>query len=677
LEGSATLEQPVLLIEGNNIVIDFSGTQLNGSGSEKKPDEFSGVAVIVRNCKNVTIRNLNANGYKVALMAINVEGLEVDHCDFSYNYRQHLASTVEKENMSDWMSYHNNENDEWLRYGAAIYLKDCKRQKITWCKVTGGQNALMMTGCTNGEVYNNDFSFNSGIGIGLYRSSYNKIMYNKINFNVRGYSYGIYSRGQDSAGILVYEQSSLNTFFNNSVTHGGDGFFLWAGQSTLNTGEGGCNDNKIIGNDFSYAPANGIEVTFSSNTITGNRIYECDYGLWGGYSYRSVLSDNQFRYNRTGIAIEHGRDIAITGNIFYQDQEAIHLWSRKEQPSDWGFSKSRDVSSGQYLIALNSFNRNPLVYHFSGTNGLHIFSNTFSGCDSIYNIDSTVLNLDTTKMELYDTVRSEISPVKNAQDPFKGNGRLAGRKNIMVTEWGPYDFRYPIIWLSNAADSSGIMKFNILGPKGKWRILLTKGIQKPEHISDTFPAVFEASRIQSDITDIEIVAEYTGPAFTDQFGKTINQGRPYRFVYKEFFQPVQFAVSWYAWDSSNNPITNNYKSWLETQKPIRIQQTRQLDYSWWGGLRNGSEVYPHFLTVAEGNVEMKEGDYEFSVTWDDAVRVYIDERLMVDEWNPSKYRFDESPVRKFRLHLEGKHHIRVEHVELGGFATLSMNIRKL
>ena len=168
-------------------------------------------------------------------MAIGVENLTLDNCDFSYNYRQHLNSTQEKEDISDWMSYHQNEKDEWLRYGAAMYLRDCNFLTIKNCKVTGGQNALMMTECNDGMIYNNDFSFNSGIGIGMYRSSRNKIMYNRIIFNVRGYSHGVYNRGQDSAGILVYEQSSNNLFYKNNVTHGGDGFFLWAGQTTMDS----------------------------------------------------------------------------------------------------------------------------------------------------------------------------------------------------------------------------------------------------------------------------------------------------------------------------------------------------------------------------------------------------------------------------------------------------------
>ena len=62
-------------------------------------------------------------------------------------------------------------------------------------------------------------------------------MYNRLIFNVRGYSHGVYNRGQDSAGILVYEQSNNNLFYKNNVTHGGDGFFFWAGQTQWTPGK--------------------------------------------------------------------------------------------------------------------------------------------------------------------------------------------------------------------------------------------------------------------------------------------------------------------------------------------------------------------------------------------------------------------------------------------------------
>src|SRR5688572_3036346 len=108
IDGSNDLTSPVVNIEGENIVIDFNNVLLKGSNKKNQPDEFFGVGIMIKNSRNVTIKNLKASGYKVALMASGVENLTLDNCDLSYNYRQHLNSTQEKEDMSDWMSYHQN-----------------------------------------------------------------------------------------------------------------------------------------------------------------------------------------------------------------------------------------------------------------------------------------------------------------------------------------------------------------------------------------------------------------------------------------------------------------------------------------------------------------------------------------------------------------------------------------
>jgi hypothetical protein len=110
---------------------------LKGSNLKKNPDEFFGVAILIRSGSNITIKNLKASGYKVALMAKGITNLTIENCDFSYNYRQHLNSTQEKEDISDWLSHHQNEKDEWLRYGAAMYLRDCESTVIKNTKVTG------------------------------------------------------------------------------------------------------------------------------------------------------------------------------------------------------------------------------------------------------------------------------------------------------------------------------------------------------------------------------------------------------------------------------------------------------------------------------------------------------------------------------------------------------------
>ncbi len=665
----------VILVEGSNIDIDFNGAELDG-GKGLLPDQFNGVALLIRNAKHVTIRNLKARGYKVALLARNVEFLTIVNCDFSYNYRQHLNSTQEKEDISDWMSYHHNEKDEWLRYGAGMYLRNCDQAEIRDCRVTGGQNALMMMECDHGRIYKNDFSFNSGIGIGIYRSNANEFSLNRLNFNVRGYSHGVYNRGQDSAGFLVYEQSNYNVFYKNSATHSGDGFFLWAGQTTMDTGEGGCNDNLITGNDFSYAPTNGVEVTFSRVAVTGNRIIGCDHGIWGGYSFESTFRNNEFAGNRIAIAIEHGVHNEISNNVFSKDKEAIRLWSRKQQPADWGYAKFRDTRSADYIIAMNSFDQHPVGLNLMGTDSLRIAGNKWTGKQNL-KIDSSVTHIDTDWVELIDTF-ALLPELPNQKGPFAGNQKYAGRQHILITEWGPYDFRSPVIWNTNPTDTSDLMTFDILGPSGKWKIRNFYGVESISATNGILPASVTARKTKGDRTDIRIELEYTGQAVTDPFGKQIPAGRPYRFQFKNFFQPIDWQVSWYSYDSLSNPILHpevfgKAGDWT----PVKEEKVAKLDYAWWGGIRDGEKQYPQFITLAKGQVTVPEADYELSVTWDDAVRVYLDGKLILDEGEPSKYTFDESPNRKIKLHLYGNHSFRVEHVELNGFATLAVKLLKL
>ncbi len=328
-DGADGLDQPVLIIKGEDIEVDFQGAVFIGSGQKTLPDQFAGLGIRVEG-KKITIKNLKVRGYKVGLMAAQCADFQLIDSDFSYNWRPRLHSRREHEVMSDWLSYHQNDRDEWLRYGSGVYLKNCKNALVRGCTATSNQNGLLMTGCDDGQFFNNDFRFNSGIGIGLYRSSGNSVMHNRLNFNVRGFSQNLYERGQDSAGILCFEQSSRNVFAYNSATHSGDGFFGWAGQSTMDTGEGGCNDNIVFGNDFSFGVANGIEMTFSGgNKFWSNNLAQCGYGIWAGYSHGSEFCKNVMRLCKTGIAIEHGQDNRIEGNEFDQDSTGIPALERK------------------------------------------------------------------------------------------------------------------------------------------------------------------------------------------------------------------------------------------------------------------------------------------------------------------------------------------------------------
>ena len=87
------MDQPLVIIEGNNITVDFNNAEILGSIKATAADKYVGLCILVKGGSNITIRNLRAHHYKVALMAVNTEGLKLENCNFSNNYRQRLNST--------------------------------------------------------------------------------------------------------------------------------------------------------------------------------------------------------------------------------------------------------------------------------------------------------------------------------------------------------------------------------------------------------------------------------------------------------------------------------------------------------------------------------------------------------------------------------------------------------
>ena len=417
-----------LTIRGNNLVVDFKGAILQGTPQSTEPDQRKGTGILVQG-KNVTIKNLKVRGYKIGLIARSCPGLRIIDSDFSYNWKQRLLSTLEREDGADWMSYHHNEAGEWLRYGAGIYLDKCDAFEVRGCKAQGGQCGLMLVNSNKGLAWNNDFSFLSGIGVGLYRSSENRIMHNKIDWCVRGFSYGVYNRGQDSAGILIFEQCNKNIFAYNSATHGGDGFFLWAGQTTMDTGKGGCNDNVLWGNDFSHSPANGIEATFSRNIFANNLMLECWHGIWGGYSYETPIVGNVFSRNAESIAIEHGQDISVIGNNFVRENLGINIWSNDAAPDpNWGYPKHRDTKSRDTVVERNLFTDIVTdAIRIRGTSQFVIADNTFLNNFAVITLGPKVENVGANGNRIIGIGKGAEVPSGVSTSPSKPNSISGGK----------------------------------------------------------------------------------------------------------------------------------------------------------------------------------------------------------------------------------------------------------
>ena len=728
-----------VIIKGDGITVDFNGATLRGTKEETDPDERVGTGVYVEG-NNVTIKNLNVHGYKVGLAARNTDGLKIIDSDFSYNWKQRLLSTPEREDTADWMSYHHNEEDEWLRYGAGIYLRNCDEYEVKGCTAVGGQNGLMMTECNKGLVWNNDFNYLSSLGIGMYRSSDNRIMHNNIDWCVRGYSHGVYNRGQDSAGILIYEQSNDNVFAYNSVTHGGDGFFLWAGQSTMDDGKGGCNGNLLYGNDFSHAPTNGIEATFSKNDFVNNLIMECWHGIWGGYSWESRTIGNVFAHNAEGIAWEHGQDNVFALNIFNKDRIAVNIWQKDSEDPNWGYAKMRDTRSRDNLFDHNVFRGvfGP-VFRVSRSANVELVSNLFdetgqpmwtekeipgmSLSDNLFFVtkqfelpgkqsenvweidvnfapkepamqgsgnlkpDAEPIGEDYLKqfdVEWYpyakdlgdlDTDYAEMirewapDPLEGGKRPFLAPGRMRGRKTIIIDEWGPYDFKRPLIRQAGVT-ASGSLRFEILGPEGEWRVKSIRGATISQQLGKV-PSIVNVKLEEGKASDILIELEYRGEATVDYRGIKTAAGRPVAFSYSKFFAPIDWNVKWFNYSrATQDPReTDDWKT-IIAGKPAREEKTDNLSYAWGGSPGEGVGAN-EFLTLAEGSFEIAKGDYVLELTSDDGVRVILDGKTVFEDWTWHAPKSD-----RIKLSLGGKHTIRIEHFELDGYSTLKAELKR-
>ncbi len=526
---SSGLDHPALVVRGSDITLDLTGVTIEGGDPEADPDTYGGLGILVDGASSVTIRGGAVRGFKVGILARHAPGVHVTGADLSYNWKPRLLSGIEKENEADWLYFHNNEHDEWLRYGAAIYVSDSDEAEVDHTRAVQGMNGLMVVRSARLNIWNNTFSWLSGVGIGFYRTTDSAVMHNRLDWCVRGYSHGFYNRGQDSAGLLMYEQSSRNTVAYNSITHGGDGVFLWAGQSTMDTGRGGANDNVFYDNDVSSAVANGIEATFSRNVFVANRIDDCWHGIWGGYSFDSVIAANRFSGNTDAIAIEHGQNVAIRGNVFRGDETAIRLWANAKENPDWPYARLRDTRSRDYLIAENRFEHERTAVNLTRTAGVRVAANTYLGVarwlERGPGVQDVVEGAASPPAPLA-FVRPE--PIVGASDAKLPPNARRGRATIIVDEWGPYDYLSPKLWPAGRPGDRPL-RLRVLGPAGRWRLKAARNAAADRQAGKVPGEVVVTP--QNGAADFQIQLEYAGGAVVSPRGRTVEAGTPYLFSY--------------------------------------------------------------------------------------------------------------------------------------------------
>jgi parallel beta-helix repeat protein len=686
----------VLHIRGDGIVVDFQGATLDGAAADAKPDQFHGRGIVIESSKGVVLRNLTLRGFKIGVYCRDCQDLTIEGCDFSDNWKQHLLSTPQAENGADWLFGHENDANEWFRYGAAVYLDGCTAFTVRNCVARRGQNGLCLVRSNDGAVYDNDFSFNSGWGLAMYRACRNRIAHNKLDWCIRGYSHGVYNRGQDSAGIFIFEQSSDNVFAYNSATHGGDGFFLFAGLETLDeTGEGGCNGNLVYRNDFSHASNNGIEATFSTaNRFIENIMDEADHAIWAGYSYGSQFIGNKVTRCNHGISIEHGSRNRIEGNSFERCGVAVNLWAgERSSLADKPYGRGHHCRSEEYTIARNRFRDDKLDIRLGNTSQVTIADNDLTGAPTAWEITgrSTAAfqanNIDGDGRQAAESVlefgrnyfkgkppagvesadiafkidfskRAEaIEPpdVPGKLDAFLPPGTLRGLKYIFVDEWGPYDFAHvklvpesTVFW--NEAE------LRVLGPEAKFNVTDIQGGVEVAPLTGTLPAALKVTAPDRAMRAFSFAVDL--PEHHESI------------PVKGLLLFAQWDVKFYAWKRVGPQKPPADWNDVLSGPVLEARKLSKIDFAWGGGAPSEKVPSDHFATLSTTELELPAGIFEVRTVSDDGVRVTIDGRHVIDNWT-----WHPPMENKAEIELKaGRHAVRIEHFEIDGVAQLQFSL---
>ena len=662
-----------LRIKGDDITIDFQGATLDGAKPGQQPDEFAGTGVVLSG-RNITIRNLKVQGYKVGIYALKCPGLTVEDADVSGNYQKHLRSTPEAEDGSDWLFPHNNDEQKWIvQYGAGLAVESS--DKVTVCRVRArhGQNGIIIDRVNDSKIYDNDCSFLSGWGLAMWRSNRNVISRNAFDFCVRGYSHMVYNRGQDSAGILMFEQNSDNIIAENSVTHGGDGFFGFAGREAL--GEippskpgfdykrKGNNDNLLIGNDFSYAPAHGIEMTFSfGNKFVNNRMVEnAICGVWGGYSQDTLISGNTFEGNgqmaygseRGGVNIEHGQRNRIIHNTFKNNKCGVFFWGGPNANlAAQGWGKANDFVSKDNFVAGNSFDGDQLVLQLRDSLDCLFADNKTANVGKVVDAKAGSEPVETGQYEYqFDakyTVYGETRPVGARK-------QLRGRDKIIMTEWGPYDYTGPLVF---PAKISGGEKtsLQVLGPSGMFEVAQVTGDVKVTPMRGDLPGKLTVQATGPGLHPFKIAVKAGGKTMTAEGSLLL----------------AEWNVKFFKWDPAVLDPREHQDRWdkLIAGDPVEQRKCNVIDFKWGGGAPSEKVGPDHFGTVAETTLDLPAGKYKIWTVSDDGIRVSVDGKRVVNDWtwHPPKENAAQVDLSA------GPHKVRIDHFEIDGMSQLQFRI---
>ena len=269
-------------------------------------------------------------------------------------------------------------------------------------------------------------------------------------------------------------------------------------------------------------------------------------------------------------------------------------------------------------------------------------------------VDSLAVLRDTAGADVRDNIATQgdtLGPPPPSRYPSSPLTRR-DRSAMIVDEWGPYDWRSPKLW-PVAGDSTRAvpLRLAVLGPPGSWREVTRRGVATLSASAGRVGDTLIVTPAPDSVGNWDVTLEYRGAATVSPRGTRRGAGQPYRFSYGRFEPSITWNVRF-----------------LTASDTFAVALPR-LDFMWYRPPASLARVpQEHWSLEATGNLDLPPGNYTLRTISDDAVRVWVDGALVIDDWDPHESKVDAVPL------TAGRHALRVEYRQVDGWVEVRVEI---
>jgi hypothetical protein len=236
---------------------------------------------------------------------------------------------------------------------------------------------------------------------------------------------------------------------------------------------------------------------------------------------------------------------------------------------------------------------------------------------------------------------------------------LAGRAQILMTAWGPYDHEGPAL-RPLRSDEPDVHRYEFLGHVTAFDAELLDGAVLERKPSDRW----------------EVRVRSTRPDGVARYALVASDGDR-RARVRGVIVGARWRITAFAWTVDPREDADAWRA--EAAAGIHLElPSLDLAFGNAGPLdlpaardrkHRAAIGADRFGTLAETEIDLPAGPWQIRTTSDDGIRVWVDDDLVIDDWTwhaPKRTDADITVEKARRVR------IRVEHFELDGFATLQV-----